>query len=580
MKKLLFVGIIFLFGITACQNYTQPKSNQGTLTIADLQGCSHTSPYEGQLVEGVIGIVTAKVNNGFYLQSEISDSLDCTSDAIFVYTREYSDIVPGDKVRISGQIDEFNPDVANNLNLATTEIVNPVIEKISSGNKLPEPVLIGSGGRTVPHQIIDNDEFRKFDPEEDGIDFYESLESMLVRVSPGFVVGARNRHNEVIIIQSELFNENLISETGTLLQAEDDANPERIVLNLNKSNREKLNIGMQLIDEVMGIMEYSYGNFKVRVFGVPEFSSTTSSSQIFENANDDLSIATYNVENLSRFDEEKKFINLAEHIVAHMDSPDIVILHEVLDDSGVEDDGTVSSQLTMERLIGMIVKQGGPAYAVAGIDPLNNRDGGISGGNIRSVILYRSDRGISLVDEGKNSILTSNPMVIGNDARQFSSTRKPLVALFERGGNQFLILAAHLTSRGLDSPLFGNVQPIQRLEENKRIEQAELIYSFLAQVHSAYPEITIIIAGDLNDDSWSATLNTLRGNIFHDAALLIDESERYSYIYEGNAIQLDHILVSNPRIVTRFVILHLNSIFDHSLQVSDHDPVIVTLRFP
>ncbi|MCY4603826.1 MAG: hypothetical protein OXE49_06290, partial [Gemmatimonadetes bacterium] len=43
-------------------------------------------------------------------------------------------------------------------------------------------VVLGAAGRQPPTRIIDDDRFAVFDPAEDGIDFYESLEGMLVEV--------------------------------------------------------------------------------------------------------------------------------------------------------------------------------------------------------------------------------------------------------------------------------------------------------------------------------------------------------------------------------------------------------------
>jgi hypothetical protein len=53
------------------------------------------------------------------------------------------------------------------------------------------PVVIGTGGRIPPNAIIDNDTAGSvevsaqtaYDPTQDGIDFYESLEGMLVQVN-------------------------------------------------------------------------------------------------------------------------------------------------------------------------------------------------------------------------------------------------------------------------------------------------------------------------------------------------------------------------------------------------------------
>ena len=57
---------------------------------------------------------------------------------------------------------------------------------------------------------------------------------------------------------------------------------------------------------------------------------------------------------------------------------------------------------------------------------------------------------------------------------------------------------------------------------------------------------------------------------------LLPRRERYSYIFQGNAQVLDHILVS-PALLLRgrpdFEPVHLNAEF--SDQASDHDPPIV-----
>jgi len=579
MNKPLFLALIFFLTLTSCENSNLSPVGQSIVTIPGIQGCSHQSPYLGQKVNDVEGIVTTKSYNGFYMQSEIPDGLACTSDAIFVFTEGFPGVIPGDKVLVSGRIEEFRPGEIEDRNLTITEIIDPEVTTLSSGNQLPSAVVFGKNARELPAQTIDNDRFAKFDPDEDGVDFYESLESMLVRVPEGVIVGPRNAYNEVVIIPPDYLDVNLISELGSLVQRETDANPERIMVNLNSENKEKVNIGSRLLNEIIGVMDYSYGNYKIKAFGLVKFSQYTPDQSQYDKNADFITLATYNVENLSRQDENSKFRRIASDIVDELESPEMVLIHEIMDDSGVDDDGTVTATQTINRLINAIEQEGGPRYSYAGVDPVNNADGGIPGGNIRSMILFREDSGIKLVSDNSNSVFKVNPMTTATSDWPFSATRKPLLALFDRDGTQFLVASLHLTSRGLDSPLFGSVQPIERLEENKRISQAEFVNKFLEDFHRKYSKIPIIIAGDFNDDPWSETLAALRGDIFYDAGVLIDEDERYSYILDGNAIQLDHILVSDLGFVRKFEILHLNSTYDHTLQVSDHDPVLVELDF-
>lgn len=54
------------------------------MSISEIQGCSHVSPYNGKLVKDVKGIVTHKFKNGFTMQSQTPDDLDCTSEGIFL----------------------------------------------------------------------------------------------------------------------------------------------------------------------------------------------------------------------------------------------------------------------------------------------------------------------------------------------------------------------------------------------------------------------------------------------------------------------------------------------------------------
>ncbi len=84
---------------------------------------------------------------------------------------------------------------------------------------------------------------------------------------------------------------------------------------------------------------------------------------------------------------------IADHIVNHLHSPDIVFVQEIQDDSGSRDDGTVSANKTLAALVRAISKEQKILfgdhweYQYVNIDPENNQDGGIDGGNIRVAYL-------------------------------------------------------------------------------------------------------------------------------------------------------------------------------------------------
>jgi predicted extracellular nuclease len=71
-----------------------------------------------------------------------------------------------------------------------------------------------------------------------------------------------------------------------------------------------------------------------------------------------------------------------------MKTPDLLFLQEIQDNSGEEDDGTVAADVTISTLIGAIEKISGVRYNYTQINPVDGQDGGVPGGNIRTVYLY------------------------------------------------------------------------------------------------------------------------------------------------------------------------------------------------
>src|SRR5205085_6951329 len=115
------------------------------------------------------------------------DANNATSEGIFVFTSSAPTAVVGQSVLVSGNVTEFRAGGVSSTNLTVTEIGSPTIAVVSSGNPLPPPIVIGTGGRIPPSMIIEDDASGSvettgvFDPDFDGIDFYESLEGMRVQ---------------------------------------------------------------------------------------------------------------------------------------------------------------------------------------------------------------------------------------------------------------------------------------------------------------------------------------------------------------------------------------------------------------
>ena len=529
------------------------------------------------------------------MQDPNPDGNEATSEGIFVFTGVVPRTRPGDAVRVSGVVEEFYPGGLENHNQPITHIVDPEVEIMSSGNELPAPTVLGVGGRIPPTEVIDDDSGKQFDPQQDGIDFYESLESMLLQINSARVVAATNAYKETAVVPEGIDQAGLFTARGGLLLRIEDQNPEKILLDDGLRPVPEAVTGDRLAGPVIGILDYSFGNYKFQLTVKASFIHGKLTPETARPAQEgELVIASFNVENLDARDGPNRFMNLAKQIVKHLKSPDILVLQEIQDNNGILDDGTVDANETYRLLMDAIVAAGGPEYQFRDVPPVDNRDGGEAGGNIRVGFLFRTDRGLQFVDRGRNPSsgskpvlnagflqLTQSPGRIQPDAGAFYDSRKPLVGEFSFQGKTFFIIGAHLNSKGTDTALYGLYQPPRVDSERQRIQQANIIQRFVAQIQILDPEALVVVAGDMNDFQFSEPLRALKGSNLVDVVELMPIEEQYTYVYEGNSQVLDHILVTKPleSHLTEVDIVHINAEFLASQGTSDHDPVLVYVKF-
>ncbi|MFN9977832.1 MAG: endonuclease/exonuclease/phosphatase, partial [Phycisphaerae bacterium] len=77
-------------------------------------------------------------------------------------------------------------------------------------------------------EIIDNDGLTVFDPTQDGIDFYESLEGMLIEVPNAVATGPTSSFGEISILPNGGAGAGLRTPRGGIIIQPADFNPERI----------------------------------------------------------------------------------------------------------------------------------------------------------------------------------------------------------------------------------------------------------------------------------------------------------------------------------------------------------------
>ncbi len=569
------------------------------LRIRDIQGTAHLSPKAGQTVSKVPGIVTLVRSNGFYMQDAEPDSDPRSAEGILVYTGSRPTVTVGDAVEVSGTVTEFRPGGSGGLNnLSITEITGPQIAVLSHHHPLPEAILIGAAGRVPPAQLIadpaaGNIETRSNLNLAEAIDFYESLEGMRVRVQQARASGPTNAYGEIPVLADAGLNADLLTARGGIIIREQDFNPERMLLLGANAALPAVNVGDSFA-QVDGVFDYSFGNFKLLVTAhTPVQSGNLTAETTRAAASNETTIAAYNVENLSALDSDEKFSRLATQIVRNLRAPDIVAVMEVQDDNGAQNDAVVSANATYARLIASIEAVGGPRYQFRNIDPQDDQDGGQPGGNIRQGFLF-NPASIGFVDRGVASAQTAasitnvagQPQLSHSPGRlqpadaAFSNSRKPLIGEFLIKGQKLFVIANHFNSKGGDQPLFGRYQAPTRSSEPQRHQQANIVADAVTQILDIDPQARVIVLGDINDFQFSQTMQILQAAGLHDLISELPENERYSYVFEGNAQALDHILVSPALkfLPHDYDVVHVNAEFAD--QASDHDPEVARFVLP
>lgn len=545
------------------------------LLIGQIQGEGHRSQFEGQKVV-TTGIVTAVDSNGFYLQ-DLGDDNARTSDAVFVFTGSAPEVFVGDSLSVQATVSEYR---AGTGGLTVTELTAPSIELLGYDNALPDAVLIGKGGLLPPTQVIDNDNLTSYDPATDGIDFWESLEGMRVTIDKPLVVSntTADSYAETDVVASLGQGATGVNDRGGITISKGDFNPEKIQLQgdstIYDGFKPNYSVGDQL-SSVTGVVNYAAARYEVLVTdAVTVTKDVTLAKEVSALKGDatHLSLATYNVENLDASDN--KYDVLASNIVYNLRAPDIIALQEIQDADGAGTGKDLSGVKTAQGLINAISKISGAHYAYIEIAPdTANSTGGEPNGNIRNGYLYNLDR-VSYV-QGSAELITGSA---------YSNSRKPLVATFEFNGQKITTIDVHLTSRGGSDPMWGATQPPADAGDASRTAQAAGVKAYINNHLADNPNLNIAVLGDWNGFAWEDAQTQLTdpakgGKLTDLATALLPSEERYSYLFEGNAQQLDHILVTGGLASkAQYDAVHLNSQFGGD-RPTDHDPQLAVFDF-
>jgi uncharacterized protein len=569
--------------------------------IGTLQGTSHISPFNNQQVNNIAGIVTARDNNGFWLQDG-GDGNALTSDALYVFlgsTATKPNV--GDGLLVTGRLLEFRPgNDATNLTLTeinATSAFAGAWSTVSTGNALPGAVTIG-GSFLPPRAIaplvgnIETAPGYTLQPRAYAMDFYESLEGMRVTlpsaISSGPTMTGNYNGDTAVYAGSSPW----ASSRGGLVVGAGNFNGDRMFIDNRITAAPSVNSGAAL-SNITGVIDYSFNNYRVVL---TQAATVVNNPLLRESAvipSGHFGLASYNVENLGGNATPARFNAIANQIATNLGAPHLISLQEVQDNNGATNNGVVAADVTLGTLATSLNAATGRNYSWVTINPVNNADGGQGGGNIRQAFMYDTSRvSFSGVVGGSLDAITATGTATGQimlslgagridpSNPAFANSRKPLVTQFTVDGQQIIVIANHFNSKGGDQPLMGPTQPPVEGTAAQRLAQAQAVASFVQLLLSINPNANIVVTGDLNDFQFAASLAPLAAAGLFNLTDTLPENERYTYAFEGNLQALDHMWVSgNLRNASglAYDIVHANSEFTD--QVSDHDPILMTMGF-
>lgn len=574
--------------------------------ISEIQGAGHQTALPSSASVTVTGVVTAVDPKGFFIQSEDAnaDADAATSEGIYVYLGNNENALeipaPGMEVRVAGRVSEFRmkspfpdprpvvacgttekgsvPNTDAEHFLTSTELIGITAVTIVGPGELPDAVpLVPPGAMTgIDFADVPN---TPFNPVDHPRDYFESLEGMRVLISDALVVSRREGKVVYAVSRSALQPAELTAG-GLPKSIPGHVFPEVMKVRLSSAQTESLvmEAGFELAD-LTGIVTYDAGEIVVQLDHLLTQSNITQAERPAAEApdGDGFRFATFNAENLSTTTPNIKVKRIAEQITGPLGVPDLIALQEIQDDDGTGVTGIVSSHETLAKLVQAIIDAGGPTYQAIWLDPpLPNVDGGAPGGNIRNAYLLRSDSGAVV---GEIERLFNAGDLCDADVNPFYLTRKPLLLNLEIGGESYVFVNVHLSSKVGDGSLYSiDEDPQPESDEGRRAQAVALAAELDARYANDPP--AIVVLGDFNDLPFADTLAPLEAGALGLSFVNDSRGEeyRYSSSHQGLRQAIDHVMVGGALSPEDLQVHYMDLNIDlGAAATSDHNPVLVVL---
>ncbi|MEU8249229.1 ExeM/NucH family extracellular endonuclease [Nonomuraea sp. NPDC048916] len=529
-----------------------PCDTPPTHRIAQVQGSGDATPLAGQTVR-VEGVVTGDFQrgdqlSGFFLQDPKPDGDPKTSEGLFAFARDtVKDVRPGDRVIVTGRATEFN---------GWTEL-SPVtaVDVCGAGEIAPLPYALPSDG-------------------------LEPVENMLLTFPQPLTVTEHYNLGR--------FGEVTVSSHGRLFQPTDrqgvdaELNRRRSLLVDDGSTRQNpgtlppiVRTG-DLAAGITGVLGYGFDTYRLQPTEPIAYHAANPRPARPFPVIGNVKVASFNTLNWfttlgsrGANTEEEQRRQLAKLVAAlkGLDA-DAVALMEV------ENNG----QTALGALVDAVNAEVGAGTYAALAHPYPGTDA------IQVGLIYKPGR-LKPVGEPQAS---QDPVF----------SRPPLIQTFRTtaGGQPFTMIVNHLKSKG-SCPAGGpdaDQGDGQGCWNATRVQQARALLGLVEDLPNP------MVLGDLNAYGEEDPIDTLEaGGLTSVTKRFVPAAQRYSYLFEGLAGELDHALVGSQLLnrVTSATIWHINAdeprVLDYNTEFnppglyrpdayrsSDHDPVVIGLTLP
>lgn len=548
--------------------------------IHHVQGDGAESPFDGEVITDLFGVVTSVQPKGFFMQDSLPDANDATSEGIYVFTNSAPTAEVGEAVTVTGTVDEYFmltqiTSVTSVVTDTTTEVITPyVLDLPVAVNLEPQECMLV----TIPETMTVSQ------------NYFQGRYGQVTLSADGRLYNPLNGSHAVTL------EENL----RRMLVLDDNSTGQNMSVVPYIGDDNTLRAGDEVAN-LTGVIDYglinSSGGYHYRL--QPTQSVTfvrknerTTAPEVLPGS---LKVASFNLYNFfngngdttgfpalrgpSTYDEFVRQRNkLVPALVAL--NGDIVGLMEVENDNAF-----IATQLiAIQDLVDSLNAVMGAGIYDWVLEPAPGTD------QIKVAMIYKPAV-VTPQGAGQNF-----QMDYGAYTNIFN--RPPLAQTFmlNSTGEVFTVVVNHFKSKGCDGATGADLDQGDGAGcfAARRLAQAQALLLVITQLQTSSGDQDLLVIGDLNAYAEEASIQALvAGGLVNLVEEEIAADDRYSYVFDGQAGYLDHMLATELLAIKMLGvdIWHINTDEPEAINYdqdynppgyytadpyrsSDHDPVI------